>query len=163
MMRKTVCMLALAVAVCVGVWGQSRDFVMDGTTLISYRGIAANVTIPAGVTAIGDHAFSLYSGLASVTIPEGVTAIGDFAFAGCGGLTSVTIPASVTRIGDSAFAYCYNLPRVTIPPNIAYIGFAAFGGCNNLSAVMLHGVIINDRITIGADAFPAAARFVYLD
>ena len=44
-----------------------------------------------------------YSGcseLTSVTIPEGVTSIGDMAFESCKSLTSVTIPNSVTCIGE---------------------------------------------------------------
>ena len=43
--------------------------------------------------------------LASITIPDGVTRIGEFAFF-CSGLTSVTIPASVTHIGEFAFSGC---------------------------------------------------------
>lgn len=44
-----------------------------------------------------------------VTIPEGVTEIGDWAFCGCTGLTSVTIPGDVTEIGNEAFQDCENL------------------------------------------------------
>ena len=74
----------------------------DGRTLI--RGIDDDeVTIPAGVTEIGEVAFPGFSSLTRVTIPEGVTKIGEGAFHGCSSLTSVTIPASVTSIGDWAF------------------------------------------------------------
>ena len=45
----------------------------------------------------------------SVTIPNGVTGIGDHSFYGCGSLTSVTIPKSVTTIGNSSFANCNSL------------------------------------------------------
>jgi hypothetical protein len=144
-------------------FSQSQDFVINGTALVSYRGIKADVTIPEGVTAIGDHAFSLYTGLASVKIPASVTSIGDFAFAGCTSLASVTIPESVTYIGKSAFAYCSSLTDITIPPNITYIGFSAFGGCNSLSTVRLYHVIILRMITIGEDAFPADTRFIYIE
>jgi hypothetical protein len=41
-----------------------------------------------------------------VTIPSGVTSIGDSAFSGCTGLTSVTIPDSATSIGGYAFFDC---------------------------------------------------------
>ena len=62
------------------------------------------------------------SKLTSVTIPEGVTSIGDYAFSSCSGLTEVTIPASVTSIGDYAFTYCTRLGSVTsqatTPPEI---------------------------------------------
>jgi uncharacterized repeat protein (TIGR02543 family) len=43
--------------------------------------------------------------LTSLTIPEGVTSIGDYAFYGCTGLTSITIPGAVTSIGEYAYGY----------------------------------------------------------
>jgi hypothetical protein len=46
--------------------------------------------------------------LVSVTIPNGVTAIGDGAFLFCTSLKSMTIPASVKKISDDAFMGCDN-------------------------------------------------------
>ena len=57
-----------------------------------------------------------------LTIPEGVTAIGDDAFAGCSGLTDVTIPNSVTNIGTWAFEGCHGLTNIVVEPeNANYI------------------------------------------
>ena len=72
----------------------------------------ASVTIPNGVTNIGDSTFEDCSGLISVTIPNGVTNIGDSTFEGCSGLTSVTIPNSVKSIGRCAFLGCSKLVEV---------------------------------------------------
>ena len=47
-----------------------------------------------------------------LTIPEGVTSIGDAAFYYCSSLTSVTIGNSVTSIGDYAFYYCRSLTEI---------------------------------------------------
>ena len=77
------------------------------------------LTIPEGVTSIGDAAFYGCTGLTSVTIPEGVTSIGDTAFCGCTGLTSVTIPEGVTRVGDAAFYGCTGLTSVTLAHHVA--------------------------------------------
>ncbi|MCM1332794.1 MAG: leucine-rich repeat domain-containing protein [Bacteroides sp.] len=66
------------------------------------------------VTAIGDHAFRVCSGLTSVTIPNSVTSIGSSAFTACSGLTSVTIPNSVTSIGSSAFTACSGLTEINV-------------------------------------------------
>ena len=45
----------------------------------------------------------------AVTIPEGVTSIGEEAFRWCEKLTTITIPDSITSIGYRAFSYCKNL------------------------------------------------------
>ena len=59
-------------------------------------------------------------GLGSVTIPNGVTSIGDNAFMLCFGLTSVTIPSSVTSIGEDAFSGCSNLKKVLNFSNLKF-------------------------------------------
>ena len=72
-----------------------------------------SVTIPDGVTSIGDCTFCYCSGLKTINIPNSVTSIGNSAFWDCSGLTSITIPESVTSISYSAFAYCSGLTSVT--------------------------------------------------
>lgn len=70
-----------------------------------------------------------------VTIPEGVTCIGDAAFMGCRRLSSVMIPSSVTNIGESAFYNCDGLTCVTIPGSVTSIGYEAFRNCSGLVVV----------------------------
>ena len=62
-----------------------------------------SITLPAGLTSIGEEAFFDCSGLTSITLPDGLTSIGRSAFEGCSGLTSITLPDSVTSIGICAF------------------------------------------------------------
>ena len=119
--------------------------------LISYpAGISSSTyTIPQGITAIGDSAFSYCDSLTSVSIPDSVTSIGDNAFYFCESLTSVTIPDSVTAIGDSAFSYCDSLTSVSIPDSVTAIGDEAFYSCSSLTSVN-----IPDSVTsIGDRAF----------
>ena len=93
------------------------------------------MTIPDGVTTIGDEAFCECESLTSVTIPDSVTSIGDEAFCRCWSLTSVTIPDGVTTIGNYAFLDCKALTSVTIPRSVTSIGEYAFGWCRQSEAV----------------------------
>ena len=96
-----------------------------------------SITIPDGVTSIGNFAFEDCEELTSVIIPDGVTSIGDFAFWGCRGLTSITIPDSVTSIGSGAFSRCFGLTSVTIPDSVTSIGNFAFEDCDGLTSVTI--------------------------
>ncbi|MCR5250208.1 MAG: leucine-rich repeat protein [Lachnospiraceae bacterium] len=96
-----------------------------------------NVTIPEGVTSIGNSAFNGCSSLVTVTIPEGVTSIGESAFSGCSSLGTVTIPEGVTSIGGSAFSGCSSLATVTIPEGVTSIGDSTFSGCSSLVIVAI--------------------------
>jgi len=108
-----------------------------------------SVTIPNGVTAIGNSAFYQCSGLTSVTIPNSVTTINDFTFSYCSGLTSVTIPNSVTIIGSSAFRNCKGLTHITIPTSVTIIEGWAFNECTGLTSV----TIPNNVKLIGQSSF----------
>ena len=113
-----------------------------------------SLTIPDGVTSIGDGAFRFCSSLTSVVIPDSVTSIGDNAFQYCSSLTSVVIPDSVTSIGDHAFYDCDSLTSVVIGDSVTSIGDDAFYLCSNLTSV-----VIGDSVTsIGDDAFSGCYR-----
>ena len=107
------------------------DSAFDGCSSLS------SITIPEGVTTIGKAAFRDCDSLTSITIPESVTTIGDDAFYGCSSLTGITIPEGVTAIGDSAFYGCSRLTSITIPEGVTAIGFHAFEGCTSLSSITI--------------------------
>ena len=96
----------------------ASDFVIEDGVLKQYTGPGGEVVIPAGVTAIGDLAFSNCESVTSVIVPEGVTEICSEAFAGCENLKSVSLPKTLTRIAGSlifgAFLGCENLRSVYI-------------------------------------------------
>lgn len=109
---------------------------------------ATDVVIPTEykhlpVKAIADGAFQGEKRITSVTVPEGVTEIGERAFMNCKGLTSAELPDSVTNIGYSAFEGCILLESINIPNGLISIRERTFTGCEKLSAVTLpEGLIL---------------------
>ena len=73
--------------------------------------------------------------MADVTLPAGLTHIGDWAFEGCMNLSTVTLPASLTHIGDRAFRGCKNLTTITLPASLTHIGKLAFA-CSGIKTVV---------------------------
>jgi archaellum component FlaG (FlaF/FlaG flagellin family) len=109
-------------------------------TLIEYPGgRRGSYTIAAGVTNIGEDAFTFCSNLTRVTIPGGVTTIGTTAFANCVDLTSVMIAGSVTAIGNSAFAACIELTNVFFTGNAPPVSSDVFEFDVNTTTYYLPG------------------------
>ena len=88
--------------------------------------------------------------LTSVTIPDGITSIGDFAFCGCQQLTSITIGSSVQNIGEASINHCDGLTTVDLPASVNSIEYAAFENCVNLARVNIGK---SDGVITAANAF----------
>jgi hypothetical protein len=101
--------------------------------LVSYVGKETRVVIPAGlgIEEIWDEAFA-HSRITSITIPEGVSRIGDYAFANCYNLAEVTLPGSLRHIGRGAFRSSGPI-NVTIPAGVTHIGEEAFSSFKSLT------------------------------
>ena len=85
-----------------------------------------------------------------VTIPSGVTNIGNWAFFNCNGLTSIFIPSGVNEIGEYAFYLCRNLVDVFIPNSVAGIGQYVFYNCSKLERISFDGTTAQwENITKG--------------
>ena len=120
-------------------------------------GSLTSVTIPEGVTSIGEGAFRLCSTITTVTIPVGVTAIGKYAFYDCRQLSDVEIPQGVTNIGSSAFYNCA-FTTLTIPSSVASIGDGSFNGCRKLRTV----TVAEGVTQIGSAAFQDCTSITYV-
>ena len=96
--------------------------------------------IPDSVIKIGDNAFEDCSNLLSITIPNGVTTIGNAAFE-CTSISAIDIPESVTEIGGSSFRQCVKLEEIDIPKNVEYIESYTFYYCKALQKVTIKGNI----------------------
>ena len=141
-------------------------------TLKKYAGDAASVTIPDGVTIVGNSAFERNTSLTAVVLPDSVVTIGANAFQSCTGLTKaelssklekianyafdnckalkeIQIPETVTEIGSGAFQYCAGLTELTLPEGLQTIGESAFVGCSGLTRLA-----IPDGVqSVGSNAF----------
>lgn len=84
-------------------------------------------------------AFSDCDTVRTVTIPEGVTRIGDNSFTGCVSLQTVKVPASVKEIGSGAFSDCPSLQRVIFAGNAPAYGNFVFDSTLNVSVVYREG------------------------
>lgn len=76
--------------------------------------------------------------ITDVTIPSGVTTIGNTALQYLP-ITSLTIPDSVTSIGNASIANCYSLASLTIGTGLRTVNYTAFEHCDNLTSVYYRG------------------------
>lgn len=112
-----------------------------------------NLTIPDSVTSINDYAF-YFCHIKGITLPQGLTDIGEGAFCSCTSLSDIVIPDSVTNIGEAAFMNDWSLKGINIPNGITSIKGETFA-CSGLRDIELP-----DSITsIGNDAFRSSQLF----
>lgn len=139
------------------------EFVIEGQTLIAYKGMGGRVVIPddEGILYIGSFAFSLYTtdyeikieeddydaaktpasndSVTSVVIPASVKEVYKYAFYNCTSLESVTFLKdndgnTCTFIKEYAFAGNKKLKNINLE-NIMLLGSKAFEGCESLETV----------------------------
>lgn len=92
-----------------------------------------SITLPEGITVIGEEAFKGCSALTAITLPSTVTSIEKSAFAQCNGITSITIPDATKEFGTNIFQDCTSLTSVTLPTGIETIANSMFSGCTGLT------------------------------
>ena len=115
-----------------------------GRELVSYPTAkeGSKYEIPSDTIVIGSFAFYRNENLQNVTIPDGITSIGEYAFYYCNKLSmELVIPGSVTTIGGDAFEYCSGIPKLTIVGNDLTIGAYAFADADSIAEVTIPGTV----------------------
>ncbi len=145
-----------------------NEFIIEGNTLVGYKGLGGNVVIPddEGILYIGSFAFSLYTtdyeleienddydaaktpskndSVTSVTIPGDVQEVQKYAFYNCTALERVTFlqnqkGESCPFIKEYAFAGDEKLVDINLT-DVELIGSHAFRGCKALENVDLTNI-----------------------
>ncbi len=114
------------------------------------------------VTAIADGAFSECADLEAISIPAGVTSIGNYAFLYCSSLTNISVADANTAYSDidgnlyskdgTALIQYLNAKAetsFTIPSGVTSVGTYALAGCNTLETVSIPASVTS----IASDAF----------
>lgn len=107
------------------------------------------VSIPEGVTNLGQFSFNDILDLSSVTLPESLTYIGQYAFGANIKLQGITIPAGVTNVDFAAFNDTYDLGYAIFEGGPVSIGAYAFQNCSLMTNLTFGGAVN----TIGTNAF----------
>ncbi len=114
------------------------------------HGSLIHVSIPYGVTDIGESAFNGCMSLVSLIVPNSVNSIGTLACRFTVGLKIVSIPNSVVSIGATAFGYYLQIEKFIIPNTVTAIAVDTFYFCY----LVLKTIIAPSSVTsIGTNAF----------
>lgn len=90
------------------------------------------------VKIIADYA--LYDcSIKELTLPNGITHIGNGAFGSCGAMASITLPQSLVHIGKEAFGNCASLKSIELPSSLKFLGNSAFMYCMQLKEIIFDG------------------------
>ncbi|MBP8967839.1 MAG: leucine-rich repeat protein [Lachnospiraceae bacterium] len=115
------------------------EFEIENGILKSFNGSDTEVTVPEGVTEIGDDAFKGMAHLLKVHLPQSVKRIGDRAFKGCRQLNEVNFPSDLKEIGEYAFHRCHCLEEIVLPDSVKSVGSYAFLYCDGVRKVVMEG------------------------
>lgn len=105
------------------------------TTLIFCPKGRDTVTVPEGVTTIGEDAFS-NTAIKEIYLPETLLEIQDTAFFSCNSLSSIKFPDGLLSIGEGAFMGCTALKSLVFPEKLKSIESNAFNNCCSLVSIV---------------------------
>lgn len=119
--------------------GAFEYITVDGGYKISKCSATIITKIPAvvngvAVVAIGENAFTGFTGIDDLVIPDSVKTIEKNAFYGCSA-TSITLSKNLKTLGEGAFTDCRNISEIKLPDSLTEIPESAFRRCDGLTKV----------------------------
>lgn len=115
------------------------DFEINSDVLVKGLVEKPSITIPEGITTLGNSAFKRHKTLTEVHLPTSLKKIGISAFLDCQKLTSIVIPETVKEVAFWAFYNCIELREVTLLGEVETFHASAFDGCVNLKTIYIRG------------------------
>lgn len=100
--------------------------------------------------------------MVSITLPDGLTSLGDYCFARCFLLRDITLPNEITSLGEYCFWNCKFLWRINLPAGITTLGRCCFFDCTALREIYADWIT---PIVIREDVFAQiflSSRSLYL-
>lgn len=95
------------------------------------------LTLPEGLSSVGNMAFYDCYNLVAVTLPSTVTDVGKLAFCQCHNIVILNLNSGLESIGRSAFEQCEKLPDLRLPDTLTTLGYHAFYYCTSLQTVTI--------------------------
>ncbi|MBQ3046319.1 MAG: leucine-rich repeat protein [Clostridia bacterium] len=102
----------------------------------SYKHKINKITVGEGVTAVGEHAFSV-TAVKNARIASTVKEIGSAVFSGCSYLEEIELEYGLHTIGSSAFSQCKNLKSIDLPDSVTDMGMYCFNKCQSLESIVI--------------------------
>lgn len=109
--------------------GSSNPGYVNGSQIVRVE-LGERITLSEGL-------FIECASLVSISIPKGVTSVGNKAFYKCVSLKSLILPKAVNSIGTSICYYNMNLQAISFPNGITSIGTGAFEECRTLKRAII--------------------------
>lgn len=151
--------------------GLSGNYTLDPATkrigggVFNGRDNITEITIPAGLTEIGESAFESCKYLTTVNFLESAAGeqsvpltIGDKAFYNCLAIVSIELPARTVSVGDDCFRRYgtekSKLKTVVLNEGLQTIGAGAFNSCDELESIIIPSTVTE----IGMRAFASDGK-----
>jgi len=113
---------------------ESAPYIDVGGGLRAYRTCEGAYTVN-GYGALTEASVLKDEGVTNLVISAGVTGVGDGAFSNWKSLREVTVGANCESIGTNTFSKCYNMTNVTCEATNLSLGDYAFLRCNALQSL----------------------------